>query len=67
MTRTKPTRNNGHNLLGRPPCGVRVHDDAWMAFVVDPVEQLSALADLHVRGLLSSEEFERQKAKVIER
>ena len=67
MTTTKATRNHGHNLLGRPPCGVRVHDDAWMAFVVDPVEQLSALADLHVRGLLSSEEFERQKAKVIER
>ena len=38
-----------------------------MALVVDPVEQLSVLADLHVRGLLSQDEFERQKAKVIDR
>ena len=67
MTTTKSTRNHGHGLLVRPPCGVRMNEDAWMAFVVDPVEQLSALADLHVRGLLSPDEFERQKAKVIER
>ena len=67
MTTTKSARSHGFDLLARPPCGVRVLEDAWMAFVVDPVEQLCALADLHVRGLLSPEEFERQKAKVIER
>jgi hypothetical protein len=66
MTTTKSTRSHGFDLLARPPCGV-MFEDAWMAFVVDPVEQLSALADLHVRGLLSPDEFERQKAKVIER
>ena len=67
MTTNKTTRRHGVDLLARPPCGVPTFDDAWMAFVVDPVEQLNALADLHVRGLLSPDEFERQKAKVIER
>ena len=67
MTTTRMNRRHGNDLLPRPPCGVRMFDDSWMAFVVDPVEQLSALADLHLRGLLSLEEFERQKAKVIER
>jgi hypothetical protein len=67
MTGTKTNRSHGFDLLARPPCGVQLSEDAWMAFVVDPVEQLSALADLHVRGLLSLEEFQRQKAKVIER
>ena len=67
MTSTNTTRRRGFDLLDRPPCGVRDHDDAWMAFVVDPVEQLSALADLHARGLLSPEEFARQKSKVIDR
>ena len=67
MTKIKTTRSQGSDLLARPPCGVRTHEDAWLRFLVDPVEQLSALADLHVRGLLSPDEFERQKAKVLER
>jgi hypothetical protein len=33
--------------------------------VVDPVEQIKELADLRDRGLLSPEEFERQKDKVL--
>ena len=67
MSAMNTTRSRSTDLLARPPCGVPTHDDAWMAFVVDPVEQLSALADLHVRGLLTPTEFERQKAKVIDR
>ena len=67
MTKIKTTRSQGSDLLARPPCGVRTHEDAWLRFLVDPVEQLRALADLHVRGLLSPDEFERQKAKVLER
>jgi hypothetical protein len=31
----------------------------------DPVEQLSKLADLHDRGVLSDEEFEAQKARIL--
>jgi hypothetical protein len=66
MTTSGPSRRQRIDLLARPPCGVRMYEDSWTALVVDPVEQLSALADLHARGLLSPDEFERQKAKVIE-
>ncbi len=65
MTTNKMGRSRGSDLLARPPCGVRMYEDAWMALVVDRVEQLNALADLQVRGLLSPGEFERQKSKVI--
>jgi len=34
--------------------------------LVNPVDQLKELGDLYARGLLSDEQFERQKAKVIE-
>jgi hypothetical protein len=54
------------NLLARPPCGVRPYEDAWTAFIVDPIEQLQSLADLLHRGLLSAEEYDRQKAKIID-
>ena len=67
MPTSRTTRRQHIDLLARPPCGVRMYEDGWMALVVDPVEQLNALADLHVRGLLSPDEFDRQKAKVIER
>jgi hypothetical protein len=67
MTTTRVNRRHRSDLLARPPCGVRMYEDGWMALLVDPVEQLGALADLHDRGLLSPDEFERQKAKVIER
>jgi Short C-terminal domain len=67
MTRSRTTRSDGRDLLARPPCGVGMYEDGWMDLVVDSVGQLTALADLHARGLLSPEEFERQKAKVIER
>jgi hypothetical protein len=33
--------------------------------VADPIKQIEALADLRDRGLLTPEEFERQKAKVL--
>jgi len=35
-----------------------------VALIVDPIEQLEELADLRRRGLLTSEEFERQKTRV---
>ena len=34
------------------------------ALIVDPVQQLEELADLLSRGLLTNEEFERQKTRV---
>ena len=36
------------------------------AWIIDPIEQLEELADLLRRGLLSREEFEHHKAKVID-
>jgi hypothetical protein len=54
------------NLLVRPPCGIHTSESSWTAFIIDPIEQLQALADLLSRGLLSAAEFERQKAKIIE-
>jgi hypothetical protein len=35
-------------------------------FVVDPIDQLAELADLRRRGLLSAEEFDREKAKLLD-
>jgi hypothetical protein len=58
--------SNRFDLLARPPCGVRTREDSVRAWIVDPVEQLEELADLMRRGLLSREEFERHKAKVID-
>jgi hypothetical protein len=61
--RRNATRGS-RDLLVRPPCGADP-DRGWVAMVVDPVEQLEALADLCRRGLLTSDEFAQQKAKVL--
>jgi Short C-terminal domain len=55
------------DLLPRPPCVAPLYDDRWAALVVDPTDQLAVLSDLLTRGLLSDDEYERQKAKVLER
>jgi hypothetical protein len=59
-------RDHRTDLLARAPWGVREDERGWGALIVDPVRQLEALADLHAQGVLSREEFERQKAKVLE-
>lgn len=51
------------NLLARPDADERGGEGAWM---VDRAAQLEELADLHAKGLLSAEEFERQRARVLE-
>jgi hypothetical protein len=51
-------------LLTRPPwSGSRA--DQWAVAVADPVRQIEALADLRDRGLLSPEEFDQQKTRVL--
>jgi hypothetical protein len=55
------------DLLLRPPCVAPLYDDRWAALVVDPTDQLAVLSELLGRGLLSDDEYERQKAKVLER
>jgi hypothetical protein len=66
MNDPSPSRRHRVNLLARPPCGSLTSERGWSALIVDPAEQLEVLADLLGRGLLSPEEYKRQKAKVIE-
>lgn len=64
MRRAAGSRNQLIGVLVRPPCsGGELHD--WADLVIDPIEQIEELADLRHRGLLTAEEFERQKAKVL--
>jgi hypothetical protein len=53
------------HLLTRPPASARIGDQSLAALVSDPIAQIHELADLCARGLLSSREFEEQKARVL--
>jgi hypothetical protein len=64
---TPSRRNSSHrpDLLYRPPAG---HGDARtnpIEMLVDPVAQLSELADLYRRGLLGPQEFEMHKERLL--
>lgn len=64
MRRIGASRNDLIGLLTRPPwSGGRA--EQWAVPVVDPVRQIEALADLRDRGLLSPEEFDQQKSRVL--
>jgi hypothetical protein len=63
MRRFRGSRIHGVDLLVRPPC--REHDSGWDELIVDPAEQLRELADLLNRGILTEDEFERQKRRVL--
>jgi hypothetical protein len=65
MTMSRRSSRNGRDLLVRPPCGSNAHR-SWIALVVDPIQQLEELAHLRHRGILTSEEFDEQKAKVLD-
>ncbi len=66
-----PTTKRTHerrrpDLLVRPPARGRYGTDAWATTQVsDPVAQIEAFADLRQRGLISAQEFEREKAKIL--
>jgi hypothetical protein len=63
MHRTAGTRKEHCDLLaGTLPAAAA--EDPWAALLIDPVAQLSELADLVERGLVSPEDFERQRRKV---
>ena len=64
MRRRRTHRRNAGGLLARPPVGARELEGGVAALIVDPIEQLEELADLRSRGLLTSDEFERQKTRV---
>jgi Short C-terminal domain len=65
MERLGQGRSHRADLLVRPPCTVREIERGWAGLFVDPIEQLEALADLRSRDVLSQEEFDRQKAKIL--
>jgi Short C-terminal domain len=65
MQRLGHSRSRRTDLLARPPCTARDLERGWAAVFVDPIDQLDELAQLYCRGLLSRQEFEREKAKVI--
>jgi hypothetical protein len=53
------------DLLARPPFGHREVASGWDKMLVDPVEQLKTLDELRRTGVLSDEEFTRQKDKIV--
>jgi hypothetical protein len=66
MRGARSSRREHPDLLARPPCSIGMYDEGWVAVLVDQAAQLGTLADLLGRGLLTQEEFERQKSKVLE-
>ena len=60
------TRSNRPDLLERPPATARELGPGWAVLVIDPVNQLRELADLHRRGLVSQEEYQQQKCKILD-
>lgn len=65
MRRQGTLRHRRADLLARPPCGAREPAGGWGTLLVDPIEQLEELARLHDRGLLTPEEYARQKDRVL--
>jgi hypothetical protein len=63
VRRVATSRREHFDLLSctRPELTV---EERWTALLVDPVAQMIELADLVARGLVSPEEFKRQRAKV---
>jgi hypothetical protein len=63
MRRVATSRREHLDLLSGTPTAVTVQD-RWAALLIDPVAQMTELADLVARGLVSPEQFERQRRKV---
>jgi Short C-terminal domain len=64
--RWSTSRSQRPDLLDRPPTAAREPGRGWAPLVIDPVRQLRELADLHHRGLLSRDEYQQQKSKVLD-
>ena len=67
MRSVDTSRHDRTDLLARPPCLAAMYGEQWSAVVVDPTDQLETLADLLDRGLLSVDEYQCQKASVLDR
>lgn len=66
MIRCRTSRSQRPDLLERPPATTREPGPGWALLVIDPISQLRELADLHHRGLLSREEYQHQKSKILD-
>jgi hypothetical protein len=58
------SRSDLVDLLTRPPASNR--GGSGTDLVLDPADQLEKLAQLVARGLLTIEEFERQRRRILE-
>jgi hypothetical protein len=67
MRRLRNVRRSGTDLLTRPPAPATPSHPAWLYAIIDPVAQVAELDVLRERGLISADDFERQKAKVLGR
>jgi hypothetical protein len=57
-------RRSRTDLLTRPPC-LMERPTAWEELLIDPVAQLSELADLLSRRLLSQQEYQAMKDRIV--
>jgi len=62
VRRVATSRRENPDLLTTQPA--EVTDERWTALLIDPVAQVTELADLVARGLVSPEDFERQRGKI---
>lgn len=67
MWHNRLARDRSTDLLTRPPAGSQPSQADWGPLMLDPIEQLTQLADLCARGFLSRDEFEYQKDKLLMR
>ena len=65
MNQVRRHRNHRTSLFGPPPSDR--FDDEWSAAIVDLAEQLEELSDLRSRELLTADEFEQQRARILGR
>jgi hypothetical protein len=66
MTHIDRSRRDNPGLLTRPPAIGRMEIHRMQDLVADPVEQIKELAGLARAGLLSEEELELQKRRVLD-
>ena len=64
MERRTRSRDECVDLLVREPPSWTT-SDTWLRLLVDPAAQLRELSALAAQGLLSAEELERQRRKVL--
>ena len=65
MHRSRSSGRTHPDLLAAAPSDARA-EDRWAARLIDPAAQLAELADLVARGLVTPEEFERQRKKIFD-